>query len=52
MKSCRSKAEQSNMDAVDILDKQIKDLQKRAQKLESSGGFIFQFVEGTLIKSI
>lgn len=34
------------------LDGQIKDLQKRAQKLDSGGGFIFQFVEGTLIKSI
>jgi len=30
----------------------IQDLQKRAQKLESGGGFIFQFIEGTLIKSL
>ena len=31
---------------------QVHDLTKRARKLESSGGFIFQFVEGTLIQSI
>jgi midasin len=28
------------------------ELQKRQNKLESGGGFIFQFIEGTLIKSI
>ena len=28
------------------------DVQKRANKLENGGGFIFQFIEGTLIKSI
>lgn len=27
-------------------------MSKRAQKLESGGGFIFQFIEGTLIKSL
>ena len=30
----------------------IAEVTKRAQKLESGGGFIFQFIEGTLIKSI
>jgi midasin len=34
------------------LESQLKDLQKRTKKLESSGGFVFQFVEGTLIKSM
>ena len=28
------------------------EVSKRANKLESGGGFIFQFIEGTLIKSI
>jgi len=34
------------------LETMIQDLQRRAQKLESGGGFIFQFIEGTLIKSL
>ena len=34
------------------LESKIHDVQKRANKLESGGGFIFQFIEGTLIKSI
>lgn len=28
----------------------ILDLQKRSKKLEQTGGFIFQFIEGSLIK--
>jgi len=38
--------------ASEKLNELIQDLQKRAQKLESAGGFIFQFIEGTLIKSM
>lgn len=34
------------------LEQQIAEVQKRASKLESGGGFIFQFIEGTLIRSI
>jgi midasin len=34
------------------LEQMLLDLTKRAQKLESGGGFIFQFIEGTLIKSL
>ena len=37
---------------VETLQSQVVELSKRAKKLESGGGFIFQFVEGTLIKSI
>ena len=37
---------------VQKLALQVYDLTRRARKLESSGGFIFQFVEGTLIQSI
>jgi midasin len=31
---------------------QVQDLKMRSRKMESQGGFIFQFVEGTLIKSM
>jgi len=34
------------------LDSMIQDLQKRSSKLEQGGGFIFQFVEGTLVQSL
>ena len=51
----KEKASGRNTDLVlegELLLAQIKDLQKRAKKLESGGGFIFQFIEGTLFKSI
>lgn len=43
---------QSMLEEVRLLEAKVQDLQKRAQKLESGGGFIFQFIEGTLIKSL
>jgi len=34
------------------LEAMTEDLTKRAKRLESGGGFIFQFIEGTLMQSI
>lgn len=49
--SIKSKKGGSDEDTK-LLEIKIQELQKRSQKLESGGGFIFQFIEGTLIKSI
>lgn len=50
MQSIKGK-DQSSED-VKKLEVQVAELKKRSGKLESGGGFIFQFIEGTLISSI
>lgn len=55
MKSLKAKltaASETTKSEIASLEQLIKDLQKRCQKVESGGGFVFQFVEGTLIESI
>jgi len=48
----RGKKNFTMSDELGELERKIQDVQKRASKLESGGGFIFQFIEGTLIRSI
>jgi len=52
MKSLKSKKTPEHSAEIQSLEIKVRDLQKRSQKIQSGGGFIFQFVEGTLIKSI
>lgn len=53
-KSIQAKKKKADEEAQasERLGSMIQDLQRRTQKLESAGGFIFQFIEGTLIRSM
>ena len=47
-----SKSKSTYSQDIEYLGQQLKEVSKRQAKLESGGGFIFQFIEGTLIQSI
>eukprot|EP00347_Sterkiella_histriomuscorum_P024492 403330924 len=47
-----SKLKSEYTQEITYLQQQLKEVQKRQAKLESGGGFIFQFIEGSLISSI
>lgn len=54
MRALRGKKALSSVTEAELqaLERKVQDVHKRSSKLESGGGFIFQFIEGTLIKSI
>lgn len=52
LNAVRGKKNFSNHALLAEIETQVLEVSKRANKLENGGGFIFQFIEGTLIKSI